>query len=128
MKFTAILLSNLILIQSLNIDLESFPKIKVLLEHAQFHKEKYGDTFFDFLSEHYVEDQSQVNNNHKEHEKLPFKHDSQTCSHLNTHFTLNPIIFEIENHSVLEGVSYFIYKEPSSSFEKHAVFQPPKFA
>ncbi|SDR66426.1 hypothetical protein SAMN05216503_0160 [Polaribacter sp. KT25b] len=118
----------MILLQSLNIDAESFSKINVLLKHAQFHQEKYGDTFFDFLSEHYFEDQYQANNNHKEHEKLPFKHDSQTCSHLNTHFTLNPIIFEIENDDVLEAISYFIYKESSSSFEKHAVFQPPKSA
>ena len=51
MKFTAILLSNLILFQSLNIDLEFFPKIKVLLEHAQYHQDKYGDTFLEFLSE-----------------------------------------------------------------------------
>lgn len=39
MKIVAILISNLILIQSLNINLESFAKLNVLLEHAQFHQE-----------------------------------------------------------------------------------------
>ncbi|KGL61974.1 hypothetical protein PHEL85_1761 [Polaribacter sp. Hel1_85] len=97
-----------------------------MLEHAQYHQDKYGDTFFEFLSEHYGEDQYLASNKHKEHEKLPFKHNSQTCSHLITDFTLNPIIFEIGNRPILEISSSFIYKESSSSFEKSSVFQPPK--
>lgn len=42
-KFTSILLTSLLLIQSLNISFEDISKLNVLLEHAKFHQEKYGD-------------------------------------------------------------------------------------
>ena len=127
-KFTSILLTSLLLIQSLNISFEDISKLNVLLEHAKFHQEKYGDSFFEFLSEHYGEGKYQANNNHKEHENLPFKHNSQTCSHLNTAFTFNAIVLETKKYPILTLSSNFFYKESSSSFEKSSIFQPPKLA
>jgi hypothetical protein len=55
MKIIAIFLSNLVLLQSLHIDLKDINKINVLIEHAQFHQEKYGDSFIEFLYEHYID-------------------------------------------------------------------------
>lgn len=55
MKFFSIILSSLILVQSLNISLEDISKLNVLLEHAKYHQENYGDSFVEFLSEHYGE-------------------------------------------------------------------------
>lgn len=51
-KILALTYSFLILIQSFNINLDDISKINALIDHAQFHKEMYGDSFFDFLSEH----------------------------------------------------------------------------
>ncbi len=48
-----------------------------LIEHAQFHKQEYGDTFFVFPSKHYGELKAEHSKNHqeeqKDHEQLPFQ-------------------------------------------------------
>lgn len=126
-RIIAILLSNLILLQSLNIGLEDFSKIKVLIEHAQYHQEKYGDTFLEFLSEHYGDDEN-IEKNHKEHQDLPFKLGSQTCNHLPEIFTLNTQLFKANNTLVLEKEQNFYHKDLYSFFEKTSIFQPPKYA
>jgi hypothetical protein len=47
------------------------------MEHAQFHKQEYGDNFFVFLSKHYGVLKVEHNKNHQEeqndHEELPFQ-------------------------------------------------------
>ncbi len=125
-KVFAILFSALILVQSFNISFEDFSKFNVLLEHAQFHQEKYGDSFFEFLVEHYGEDMLQHENNHQEHEELPFKH-QQDCTHITFDFTASQM-FDFDNNqpSFIQIPFNFFYKESSSLFEKSSVFQPPK--
>jgi len=127
-KVFSILFSSLILLQSLNISFEDLSKLNVLLEHAKFHQEKYGDSFFEFLVEHYGDDEYHANNNHKEHEDLPFKQNSQTVTHLNIAFTLDNVAFVIKNQPVLESSNIFFYRESHSVFEKYSIFQPPKLA
>lgn len=129
MKFFSIILSSLILVQSLNISIEDFSKLNVLLEHAKYHQENYGDSFLEFLSEHYGEKISEISNKHKEHKDLPFKHDSNTCNNLNWTIVLNSSFIEIKNTTVLESsTSNFLYKESTSVFEKQSIFQPPKLS
>lgn len=128
MKFTAILLSNLILLQSLNIGLESFSKVKVLLEHAQYHQDKYGDTFLEFISEHYGEKELLSNNDHKEHKDLPFKKDSHTCNHFISDFNFSNTFFELKTQMVLNVRPNYFYTDSFSFHEKPSVFQPPKLA
>lgn len=130
MKFFSIVLSSLILVQSLNISIEDISKLDVLLEHAEYHQKNYDDSFLEFLCEHYgnqiAEDTS---NNHKEHKDLPFKHDSNTCNNLNWTIVLNSSFIEIKNTTVLESsTSNFFYKESTSVFEKQSIFQPPKLS
>lgn len=74
-------MTSLILLQSLDIGLEDISKINVLLKHAQFHQEKYGDSFVDFLTEHYGSNEH-VSDQHKEHKDLPFKKDRITPIYL----------------------------------------------
>jgi hypothetical protein len=127
-KFITILLSNLILLQSLNVDVESFSKLDVLLEHAQFHQEKYGDSFFEFLSEHYGTQDLLDKKEHKEHKDLPFKHSTHNCTHHITDFSLSNTLFEIKNNIFLESKPNYSYRESLSFFEKTSIFQPPKCA
>ncbi len=128
MKFIAIILSNLILLQSLNINLESFSKLEVLLEHAQYHQEKYGDSFLEFLSEHYGDKDLLATKNHKEHENLPFKHTNHNCTYHITDFSFENTLFEIKKNIVLQTKPNYSYKELHSNFEKTSIFQPPKQA
>ena len=49
-KYFAIVLSFLVLIQSLNIGADNIMQLDELIEHAKFHKQEHGDGFFVFLS------------------------------------------------------------------------------
>lgn len=125
-KIVAFIYSFLILVQSFNINFEDISKLQALMEHAQYHQEVYGDTFFEFLSEHYGDKMAEHQDKHSEHQNLPFKDSHHMCSHLNTTFLNQTLIFEICSTDFVEIPFNFIYKDSSSNFEKPSVFQPPK--
>ena len=127
-KLFAIVFSFLLLFQSLNIGVEDISKINVLLEHAKFHQEKYGDTFFQFLGEHYGDTMVSHQNDHKEHDELPFKHQHQSCTHVSIAYVNETFSLELNYQPFLEIPFNFFYKETSSLFEKPSVFQPPRLA
>lgn len=127
-KLVAILYAVLILFQSLNISFEEVSKLGVLMAHASYHQETYGDSFFDFISEHYGEAPFQQERNHSEHDNLPFKHIDHNCCHINTSFTLQKLEFAQAYCAFVEIPFNFYYKESISLFEKPLVFQPPKLA
>ncbi|MEY8849351.1 hypothetical protein AB9K26_11075 [Psychroserpens sp. XS_ASV72] len=124
----SIVLSSLLLIQSFNISFNDIVQLDELIEHAQYHKAKYGDNFFVFISKHYGELKND-HNDHKEkghdHQELPF----QNCDHI------VPIsLFVIENQA-LETVAFqiiesrntsYIYLDPFSTLHKEGLLQPPK--
>ncbi|MFY0713514.1 hypothetical protein J1D01_07545 [Seonamhaeicola sp. NFXS20] len=98
-KLISILLSGFILMQSFHVVVQDFLQIDEFLEHAQYHKQEYGDNFFVFLSKHYGKLKLEHSKNHQEeqndHEQLPFQcqgHCSiligfipfQTSYHINT--------------------------------------------
>jgi len=126
-KVIAITYSFLILFQSFNINLEDFSKFNALLEHAEFHKEMYGDTFFQFLAEHYGDAKEMHENDHKEHKDLPFKDSKHLCTHINTSFIGIVNQFEFNNLEFIEIPFNFHYNETITDSEKTSVFQPPKY-
>jgi len=125
-KSFSILFANLILFQSFNIGFDDFSKLNTLLEHATFHQENYGDSFIEFLAEHYGEEYKYISNEHKEHEDLPFKHDQQTCQHVPTIFMLQSTGIELKEYTLVDAAKTFFYKDSYSLFEKPSVFQPPR--
>ena len=127
-KLFAIVFSFLILFQSVNISAEDISKISVLLEHAEYHQETYGDTFFEFLTEHYGDTKIAHGSDHEEHEDLPFKHHHKSCSHNSFAFTFETLKFNLNYEPFIEIPINFFYKESTSLFEKPSVFQPPKLA
>jgi hypothetical protein len=89
----------------------------------------YGDSFIEFLSEHYGEQMASHENKHEEHQDLPFKDDHHLFSHINTSFALfESITCSLYSLSFIEVTLNFFYKEPISLFENPSVFQPPKSA
>ena len=127
-KLVAILFSTLILFQSSNISSDDLSKLHVLLEHAKYHEATYGDSFIDFLAEHYDESKEQHDFDHEEHQNLPFKHHQQ-CTHISHDFTVTTSYFLVTNYpNFLEIPVNFFYQEPITSFEKRPVLQPPKYA
>ncbi|MGB5668813.1 MAG: hypothetical protein WBM53_18395 [Maribacter sp.] len=128
-KLLSIALSFLILFQSLNLELGDLAHIDELLEHAEYHSQKYGDNFLVFISKHYGELQKEHSQDHqeekKEHEELPFNH--HCCSHIYTDFVLNHAgIPLLKIGPVADLTANFYYLDNYSSFEKFDIFQPPK--
>lgn len=128
MKIIAIFLSNLVLLQSLHIDLKDINKINVLIEHAQFHQEKYGDSFVEFLYEHYIDQEISENQQHQEHENLPFKEGVHHFNHIDSVLELNSGLFELVLPNKIISKNTFFYKESYTTFEKASIFQPPKLS
>lgn len=128
-KFFSILLSTLVLFQSFNLDLSDMAHVDELIEHAQFHSEKYGDNFIVFISKHYGEMEKEHKADHQEeneeHEKLPFTH--HCCSHVFTVYVMNKMqLPELKTGPVADYTSNFYYLENYSFLGKPDIFQPPK--
>ena len=128
-KGVIIFYSFLILIQSFNVNTESILKLSAFMEHARYHKDLYGDSFITFLSEHYGNLMVSHQNEHKEHEDLPFKDQHHMLCHTSVPFILNQSTYYLSVEDFFkEQPKNFFYKELFSSFEKPSVFQPPKTA
>ncbi len=128
-KLLSILLSGLILIQSFDIDITDITRMGELMEHAQFHAEKYGDNMLVFLSKHYGELKEQHDKDHQEekrdHEKLPFHHQCNCASVVA--IVMNPIQAELNSLQTPESwVANFYYQTITSSLHTKGPFQPPR--
>lgn len=130
-KVFSITIALIILLQSLGVTVRDIAQFDDFLEHASFHKKEYGDNVLVFISKHYGELKAEHEREHrdekKEHEQLPFHHQSHVCSI--SAFILNN---KIEVTDVVEFSEFkshnFIYQEPSSSLIKETPFQPPRLS
>lgn len=98
------------------------------MDHAQFHQENYGDSFFDFIAEHYGNKIDDHDNEHQEHQELPFKDCHNLCAHAVNSFMPSSTDFYIEPLEFYPIPFHFFYKESVSLFEKSSFFQPPRLA
>ncbi len=124
-KMISILLTQLILIQSFQIGFEDFAKLENLLEHAQYHQEQYGDNFFEFLIEHYA-DEDDIIVDHEEHKDLPFKNDTNHLNQAPTLIAFQSEVYELEKDFYQIKTGSFFYKEPVTEPSFSIILQPPK--
>ena len=130
-KLISILLSGFILLQSFHVVAEDILQLDELLEHAQYHKQEYGDNFFVFLSKHYGELKLDHSKNHQEeqnqHEQLPFQCQGH-CSIIIGFIPFQPSnqINYIDDFSTTE--TNFHYLNLYVSFHEEELLQPPKQA
>ncbi|MFK5973799.1 MAG: hypothetical protein QM485_11025 [Flavobacteriaceae bacterium] len=132
-KLFSILISLLLLFQSVNMSISDLAQIDELIEHAQFHNEQYGDSFFVFVSKHYGELKAEHSKKHQEekcdHEDLPFNHNS--CTHITsvTTYVLNKFKAEIKSLFFSKTIeANFYYQGHTSSLHAIGFFQPPRFS
>lgn len=130
-KITSILLALILMLQSMHLGMEEVTQFDELLEHAQFHSEKYGDNFLVFLSKHYGELQQEHEKEHSEelpeHEQLPLHHNNCIQS-LADFIVLRPLIPVIKTSQAQNSSTQFYYQETYTSLESFDIFQPPKAA
>ena len=123
-KISSVILSFTMLFQSFNLDLDDFKMLPVFVDHVKCHL-KMGDNFGDFISLHYGEEMGKHKEEHKEHDKLPFKH-----GHLEAHSQLVYTLHS-ENDILCLKETYlkknkFSYIETSSNLFVTNFFQPPQ--
>lgn len=130
-RLLSILMSCLILVQSFDISFNDISQLDELLEHANFHAEKYGDNILVFISKHYGELKEQHNQDHqeekKEHEELPFQNHCACSSY--TTFVIATSLLDLNSPQTAErSVANFSYRAPTSSPHTTGLLQPPQFA
>ncbi|NNK22426.1 MAG: hypothetical protein HKP48_03800 [Winogradskyella sp.] len=130
-KLFGLLLSSLILIQSLHIGTDDIMQLDELIKHAQFHKQEHGDNFFVFLSKHYGELKAEHSKNHQEeqneHEQLPFKYHGHNISILAFfNITLRESTDQI--YIIVRTEGNFHYLNLYASLHETQLLQPPKYA
>ena len=127
----SIAMSSLLLIQSFCINISDVTHLDELFEHACFHKQAYGDTFFVFLSKHYGDLKTEHNKQHQEekddHEKLPFQSNISLVVLID--YVLNIDKETIQKEKFLEEKqTLFYYQDIFYTHYKTGVFQPPRKA
>lgn len=128
-KLLSILMSGLILIQSMDISYDDIVQFDELLEHADFHAKKYGDNLFVFISKHYGEMKDQHNKDHqeekKDHEKLPFQ--NHCCSSSIVAIVSNTYFVQLKSLQTADATAAIFYYQPSNStLHTKGLFQPPR--
>ncbi len=123
-KISVVILSFSILFQSFSFDLDDFDMLPTLVNHIKCHLE-IGDNFGDFITMHYGSELNNHKDEHKEHDKLPFKHE-----HLEAHFQIDYALYTDPDMVYLKDVSFkknrFSYKDPSTNLFVTTFFQPPQ--
>ena len=125
-KILAIILSSIILAQSMSFDLCDIDKMPNLINHFVCHI-KAGDSFSEFLDMHYGSLTKKHNGEHKEHEQLPFKH-HQFDTHVQFMFVICNNNYPVKTTFFKNTERYFSYKEPFTKLFTVNFFQPPKYA
>ena len=126
----SISLSSFFIITALMMNMDlccELPKIPNLIEHYAEHKSTDGDSFWQFLMEDYIDQESGHNHhNDGEHDDLPF-HGSHTCHHA-------PVVFDSNITYSLSPLRLYLekgnceYHFPFLSIYLEAPFQPPQQA
>jgi len=121
----------LILFQSFNIHINDLVELDELIEHAQFHAEAYGDSFWVFLSKHYGELKTEHSQKHQEeqeeHEELPFQHHFYSLS-LSAFVINDPVPYTSYVELVSLDSGNFHYANSYVPLLGDGLFQPPRYA
>jgi hypothetical protein len=123
-KITVVILSFTILFHSLNFEIQDVSKVSALVNHITYHF-KAGDSVADFFSMHYGSELSSHKNKHKEHQKLPFKH-----QHFETQAQFVYLI-SLENTAIsfkpfTLNKNKFAYKSSMQNLFINSILQPPQ--
>lgn len=112
-----------------NTELNQLFKLPTLIEHYLEHKQENNtETFLHYLSQHYAAKINHSHNdNHHDHEKLPFKTDDCSFAHF-SHGFVYPLQFTLSEPYVSETKQNLIFQTNSyvSNFFGN-IWQPPRF-
>ena len=127
-KIISFSVASIILIQSFNIHMLDFFKLKSLMEHIEFHKSTYGDDVFTFLAKHYGYQKlkHEGKDQKEDHQQLPFHHNTCLDSVVFYVFDMNRYQLKDQDHSDFDSSTFF-FQSTYSFMENADIFQPPQF-
>ncbi len=129
-QIVSILLSVVLLAQGISFNSGELEKMDTLLEHAKFHKEKYGDNFAVFIDKHYGNQKDKHLSEHQEerqeHQDLPFQQSVPLM--IQTAILSDASISGLASAVVatLQTKKYF-YEQLHASLLVEEILQPPRF-
>lgn len=124
-RLLILLLSIIILSESTGFNPLDIAKTGFLIEHAQYHFDKHGDSFWEFMSSHYGLNKEKHKDENNEHQRLPFQQTS-ICSCV-MHIEEKKLeIASILIPPAMECNKFFFYKNLYASIATNDIFQPPK--
>ena len=114
----------LISLQSFGINPVNSVSLITLVDHYDHHKLTYNTNFLEFLDLHYGGQREAHQDEHQEHEHLPFQ-ENHFCSH--TFFFESPEILQFKVGSVLDVVHHnFRYHSKFGLLRITEILHPPK--
>ena len=131
-RLTSILLSSLMLLQSLHFGVADLMQLDDLLEHARYHHQEFGDSFLTFLSKHYGDQKEEHQQKHQEeqpdHEQLPFQQTPQQISGNVPFYVPGRLLWESlpENRETQSHNFHYLSGWPDVYTD--GIFQPPRRA
>jgi hypothetical protein len=131
-RVTSILLSSLMLLQSLHFGVSDLMQLDELLEHAKYHQQEFGDSFLTFLSKHYgdqkMEHQHDQREEQPDHEQLPFQQIPQQISGLVHFYVPGRLLWDSLQENREPQSHNFFYLSGSPEVYTDGIFQPPRLA
>ena len=129
-RLTSILLSSLMLLQSLHFGVSDLTQLDELLEHASYHQQQFGDSFLSFLSKHYGDQKEKHQQDHREeqpdHEQLPFQQIPQHISGHSQFYMPGRLHWEsLQDNGETQSHNFF-YLSGSPVVHTDGIFQPPR--
>jgi hypothetical protein len=129
-RLTSILLSALLLLQSLHFGVSDLLQVDALLQHARYHQEEFGDSFLTFLSKHYG-DQKAIHHHDQgekqpDHDQLPFQQVPQQITGQAPFYVPGRLLWEhLPEHRETQ-TRHFYYHPGIPAVYLGGVFQPPR--
>jgi hypothetical protein len=129
MKISSLILSFIILFQSLSFEIMDINKFSNFISDMNCHIQE-GESFAEFISDHYKDNSDPhehkgILHEHDDHGELPFKH-QHLDNHIQLVFVFFPNDFQTNFEERIASNKNFNYREPLSNLFSDSLFQPPR--
>lgn len=127
-KLISFTIASFILVQSFNVHLVDVFELKILFEHAEYHKTTYGDDLISFFAKHYGDKKAEHNKDKQEeqqHRQLPFSHGF----HLDIipFYLIDTGVYQLSQTNISDPeFTKFFYQDSYNFLQNSDIFQPPR--
>lgn len=123
--FVIYFLTSIIGFQPLSLSISSLISLPDLVEHYQLHKTEFNNSVIEFLDLHYGTEKKVHEDEHKDHENLPFQQGQFSTS---SFYFITSEYYKIDMINSEEEIQHnFNYKFGFTFLSESDILQPPKY-